>query len=82
MGTLVAFGQTLIFTLLIGLQYILLEYLAAQVMQNDKYLFSCAVGFSGVIFAFVVVDTGLSMQQGVRTRTSVHSFISAAAIAH
>lgn len=68
MGTLVAFGQTLLFTPLIGLLYLLLEYVAAQVMQDDKYLYSCAVGFSGVIFAFVIVDTGLSMRQGVRTR--------------
>ena len=67
-GTLVVLGMAIIFPLAIGVTYLLMQYFAAAVMKDESYLYSCAVGFSGVLFGLVMVDTGVAWGRGERTR--------------
>jgi rhomboid domain-containing protein 1 len=46
-----------VFTVSCGLAYVLIEYAAALLFQDHHMLSSCAVGFSGVIFALKVLTT-------------------------
>ncbi|XP_013881875.1 rhomboid-related protein 4 [Austrofundulus limnaeus] len=44
-----------VFSLLTGLLYLVLEALLAQLAQDQSYNLTCAVGFSGVLFALKVL---------------------------
>lgn len=46
-----------VFTISTGLMYLLIEYLAFAFLETSYALDSCAVGFSGVIFALKVLTT-------------------------
>jgi rhomboid domain-containing protein 1 len=46
-----------VFTVACGLVYIAVEYLAAYLFESPSLQSSCAVGFSGVIFALKVLTT-------------------------
>ena len=37
--------------------YVLLNWILSETFEDDAYIFSCAVGFSGVLFAMKVVTT-------------------------
>jgi len=45
------------FTLLTSLAYILLNIILSEVFEDDSHVFSCAIGFSGVLFAMKVLTT-------------------------
>ncbi|XP_025942781.1 rhomboid-related protein 4 isoform X1 [Apteryx rowi] len=45
-----------IFSVLIGVVYMVLEYLLAEILDDPTYKMSCAVGFSGVLFALKVLN--------------------------
>jgi hypothetical protein len=67
MGSLVMLGQTILFVPLIGVCYMIVETVAAKVTKDIMYEYSCAVGFSGVIFAYLVVHTALQIAMGVNS---------------
>ncbi len=50
---------TTVFTVLCSLTYLLLNFAIAETFDSLSYVKSCAVGFSGVIFAMKVVTTHL-----------------------
>ena len=50
---------TSVFTLLTSLMYIVINYMIAEIFDVWSYVRTCAVGFSGVIFALKVVTTHL-----------------------
>ena len=59
-----------VFSVATGVLYLGINYLLAEVMNQWSYINSCAVGFSGVIFALKVVTThmqpgGISVIMGV-----------------
>ncbi|XP_044288770.1 rhomboid-related protein 4 [Varanus komodoensis] len=45
-----------LFSLLVGVVYILLELIVAELLHDPLYKQSCAVGFSGVLFALKVLN--------------------------
>lgn len=45
-----------VFSLLTGLVYLLLEALLTELTQDQSYSWTCAVGFSGVLFALKVLN--------------------------
>lgn len=49
----------LVFTMLTNLVYLALNYLLSMLMFDRAFIFSCAVGFSGTIFALKVLSTSL-----------------------
>lgn len=64
-----------VFSVATGVLYLGINYLLAEVMNQWSYVNSCAVGFSGVIFALKVVTThmqpgGISMIMGVFPRSN------------
>lgn len=53
----VSFGYIItLFSVLIGIVYMILEFALAEVLDNAVYIKSCAVGFSGVLFALKVLN--------------------------
>ncbi|XP_062988276.1 rhomboid-related protein 4 [Elgaria multicarinata webbii] len=51
------FGYILsLFSLLVGVVYIFLELILAELLDDSSYKRSCAVGFSGVLFALKVLN--------------------------
>jgi len=44
-------------TVLTSLAYVFLNLLLSEVFEDDAYIFSCAIGFSGVLFAMKVLTT-------------------------
>ncbi len=50
---------TTVFTLLCSLMYLLINFAMAEMFDTFSYIKTCAVGFSGVIFALKVVTTHL-----------------------
>ncbi|GFR92752.1 rhomboid-related protein [Elysia marginata] len=51
---------TAVFTVLTGITYVGLGAVLSEVLGNQSYLMSCAVGFSGVLFAMKVLTTHYS----------------------
>ena len=49
----------IVFTLLVNLVYLVLNYLLSYLLMDRTFMFSCAVGFSGTIFALKVLSTSL-----------------------
>ncbi|XP_025965521.1 rhomboid-related protein 4 isoform X2 [Dromaius novaehollandiae] len=45
-----------VFSVLIGVVYMVLEYTLAEILDDPTYKMSCAVGFSGVLFALKVLN--------------------------
>ncbi|XP_054838075.1 rhomboid-related protein 4 isoform X2 [Eublepharis macularius] len=45
-----------LFSLLVGVLYMILEIALAELLDNPMYKLSCAVGFSGVLFALKVLN--------------------------
>ncbi|XP_062439108.1 rhomboid-related protein 4 isoform X2 [Rhea pennata] len=45
-----------IFSVLVGVVYMVLEYMLAEILDDPTYKMSCAVGFSGVLFALKVLN--------------------------
>ena len=68
LGSLVVLGLAASFNLLCGLVYLTLNMLAAAIMRDEKYMWTCAAGYSGIIFGFLILDTSISLMRGVRTR--------------
>ena len=68
LGTLTVLGLNMLFPLLVGLEYIFLEFMWSLIKKDDEPLYSCAVGYSGVLFALVVIEVALAIQRGERTR--------------
>ncbi|CAF1984422.1 unnamed protein product [Rotaria magnacalcarata] len=56
-----------ILTLLSSLMLVLLGQLASSLLDNPEYLFTCAVGFSAVIFALKVITTHYTPAYGSNT---------------
>lgn len=59
-----------VFSLATGVVYLAIHYLLAELLDQWSHMQSCAVGFSGVIFALKVVTThlqpnGITMIMGV-----------------
>ncbi|CAF3320758.1 unnamed protein product [Rotaria socialis] len=54
-------------TLLSSLMLVLLGQLASSLLDNPEYLFTCAVGFSAVIFALKVIATHYTPAYGSNT---------------
>ena len=44
-------------TLVTSMAYVFLNWILSETFEDDAYIFSCAVGFSGVLFALKVVTT-------------------------
>ncbi len=62
-GSLVLFGLVFLFTCAVGSLYLLFQVIASAVTSDPgKYMYQSAVGFSGVIFAFYVMETGQRAQ--------------------
>jgi membrane associated rhomboid family serine protease len=59
MGTLCLFFLSFLFVVLEGTMYFTWYWLLTKVTGDFKYLTSCAVGYSGVIFAYIVIDVSL-----------------------
>ncbi|KFV81747.1 Rhomboid-related protein 4 [Struthio camelus australis] len=45
-----------VFSVLTGVVYMVLEYVLAEILDDPSYKMSCAVGFSGVLFALKVLN--------------------------
>lgn len=54
--------MTAVFSALTGLVYVTIETLLSELLSDWSYMTTCAVGFSGVIFALKVVTTHLQPQ--------------------
>ncbi|XP_043348087.1 rhomboid-related protein 4 isoform X2 [Dermochelys coriacea] len=53
----ILFGYIIaVFSVLIGIVYIVLEYALAGLLNDPSYKMNCAVGFSGVLFALKVLN--------------------------
>src|SRR4051812_14140511 len=52
MGTLTLLGQTGLFSVLCGFTYLLMQYIGVKWFKKESYYWTCAAGFSGVLFAF------------------------------
>nr|XP_020648263.1 rhomboid-related protein 4 isoform X2 [Pogona vitticeps] len=51
------FGYIIVlFSLLVGVVYMFLEFALAELLNDPSYMRSCAVGFSGVLFALKVLN--------------------------
>uniref|UniRef100_A0A8D0H104 Rhomboid-related protein 4 n=1 Tax=Sphenodon punctatus TaxID=8508 RepID=A0A8D0H104_SPHPU len=50
-GTIIA-----VFSLLVGVAYMMLEIMLAELLSDPSYKMNCAVGFSGVLFALKVLN--------------------------
>jgi rhomboid domain-containing protein 1 len=61
-GSLKFFIILATFTLSTGLTYVGLQFLLANLYEDRDHMYSCAVGFSGVIFALKVLSTHLSLE--------------------
>ncbi|XP_053169203.1 rhomboid-related protein 4 isoform X2 [Hemicordylus capensis] len=46
----------MLFSLLVGVVYMILELALAELLDDPRYKYSCAVGFSGVLFALKVLN--------------------------
>lgn len=54
------FGFVAMFSILPGFLYVTILGGAGSLMENSPYLWYCALGFSGEIFAFLVIDSATS----------------------
>ncbi|XP_060623838.1 rhomboid-related protein 4 [Anolis sagrei] len=45
-----------LFSVLVGIVYMILEFTLAELLENPLFIQSCAVGFSGVLFALKVLN--------------------------
>ncbi|POI28680.1 hypothetical protein CIB84_007570, partial [Bambusicola thoracicus] len=45
-----------VFSVLTGIVYVLLEFMLVKILNDPSYEMSCAVGFSGVLFALKVLN--------------------------
>ncbi|XP_029964472.1 rhomboid-related protein 4 [Salarias fasciatus] len=69
-----------VFSLLTGLVYLLLEALLTELTQDQSYSMSCAVGFSGVLFALKVLNNhyhpgGITYAMGIPVPSRYASWV-------
>ena len=48
-------GLLSLFSIMTGIVYAILAYMAAELLDDPSYIRQCAIGFSGVLFALKVV---------------------------
>ena len=48
-------GLLSVFSIMTGIVYAILSYMAAELLDDPSYTRQCAIGFSGVLFALKVV---------------------------
>lgn len=68
MGTLAVFGHTVVFPWLVGLVYLAIQTIASRV-TGQTVMGGCAVGYSGVLFAFLIVEVCLAHLRGETHRS-------------
>lgn len=56
-GTLRFFWLTWLSILLTGMNYIFLAWASSVVLRQPQYFYSNAIGYSGVLFSYIVVDS-------------------------
>jgi len=68
LGSVVMLGLVALFEPLQGLLHLPIMKIAAAVTSKESYLYTCAAGYSGVLFALWIVETALQMRAGVTSR--------------
>ncbi len=69
-GSFSLLGLSFLFTWTQGVVYLLMSWILANTVGDPSYFYQCAVGYSGVLFAYIMLECAMAVLKGETHRRS------------